>query len=42
MDNFDISGYHYDAKASRLFIKLPDNKEKQLISINKINTQLEK
>lgn len=32
---FDISGYHYDVETSRLFIKLPDNKEKQLISIDK-------
>lgn len=33
--NFQISGYHYDAQASRLFIRLSDNKEKQVISLNK-------
>lgn len=32
---FNISGYHYDTESSRLFIRLADTKEKQLIRIIK-------
>ncbi len=32
---FEVSGYHYDAENNRLFIRLPDNKKKQLITLNK-------
>lgn len=32
---FEVSGYYYDAEASKLYIRLPDNKKENIISIEK-------